>query len=90
MRKDLEINWSKASELEVIMFSYLGILLIPLAILCFMQVRKELKSGKVKTRVGYRTSEHAPVTFWLSIIFESFVGVTLLIVGGMCLWRALK
>ncbi len=72
------------------MFSYLGIILIPLGFLCFKQVRKELKSGMVKTRTGNRRREHAPGTFWLSIFFESIVGVTLLIVGVVCLFKVIK
>jgi hypothetical protein len=51
-------------------------LVIPLSILCFMQIGKDLKSGELKTRIGYRTSEHAPITYWISIFFESLVGLS--------------
>jgi len=63
------------------MFSYLGILLFPVAFLCFRRVWRDFKSGTVNTRTGNRTRANAPVTFWLSLGFASLVALVLLVLA---------
>jgi hypothetical protein len=60
-----------------VMLSYFGILLFPVAFLCFRQVWRDFRSGAVKTRTGNRTRAKAPATFWLSLGFAGLVGLVL-------------
>jgi hypothetical protein len=58
-----------------IFFYLLVIILIPVVFFSFREVAKELKSGKAKTRVGFRSREKNPEVFWLSIAFTSLTGL---------------
>jgi hypothetical protein len=62
-----------------ILFYLLLILLIPVVFFSFRVVAKELKSGKSKTRVGFRSREKNPEVFWISIAFTSLTGIIALV-----------